>query len=184
MRSAKVFLAGMYVHLVLSILIPVIVLFFFKDGWNTLGIGPVLFYFTMILAVQITGWVCVGMAANAYRLNRTECLRSSWKLLKLYGIPFYVLNFLYSFFAWFILIGASRGIMIILVPIPIIITCLMILQSGCVGIYYIMHLRKTSDDGSKPSGIHYLLQLLGVLDVISTIFLLHRYGREPGSQIE
>ncbi len=162
----------------LSVLTPVVLLLFCKNGWNVLGIGMVLFYFAMIFAVQITGWVCAGAAVSAYRYNRAERLRSGWRLLKLYTIPFYVLNFLYSLFAWFVLVGASRGIMILLVPIPILITCLMVFQSGCVGICYIMHLRETSEEGRKPSKIHYLLQVLSVLDVISTIFLLHRYGRE------
>jgi len=177
-KSAKVFLAGMYVHLFLSVLIPVIVLFFCKDSWNVLGIGVLLFYLAMISTVHIAGWVCVVRAVNAYHHNQADRLRSGWRLLKLYAIPFYVLNFLYSFLVWFVLIGASRGIMALLVPIPIIITCSMIFQSGCVGICYIMHLRDTAENGSKPSKIHYLLQILGVLDVISTVFLLCRYGRE------
>ncbi len=178
MKSAKVFLVGMYVHLFLSVLTPAIVLLFCKDGWNVLGVGVLLFYFAMIFAVHIAGWICVVRAVNVYHHNQTDLLRSGWRLLKLYTIPFYVLNFLYSFLVWFVLIGASRGIMFLLVPIPIIITCSMIFQSGCVGICYIMHVRDTAEDGSKPSKIHYLFQILGVVDVISTIYLLCRYGRE------
>ena len=178
MKSAKIFLAGMYVHLFLSVLTPVMVLLFCKDGWNMLGVGALLVYFAMIFVVHIAGWICVARAVNAYHHNQPDRLRSGWKLLKLYTIPFYVLNFLYSFLVWFVLIGASRGIMLLLVPIPIILTCSMIFQSGCVGICYIMYIRDTAEDDSKPSKIHYLFQVLGVLDVISTVLLLCRYGRE------
>lgn len=169
-RSAKIFLIGMYLHLILSIAVPAGILYFSDGGWNGIGIGLLVFYLLMIAAVQITGWVCVAMGVIACRRNKAAELRQSWKLLKLWSIPFYVLNFIYSYLAWFVLVGASRGILLILVPIPIMLTCLMVVQSGCVGVCYILLLRKR--DGYRPSGIHYVLQLLSVVDVISTIILL------------
>lgn len=176
MRSAKLFLFGMYLHLCLSVAVPLGILYFSADGWNAAGIGLLFGYLAMIIAVHIVGWIAVGMAAEAYHQNQWEKLRSSWRLLKLNSIPFYVLNFLYSVFAWFVLTAASRGILIVLVPIPIIITCLMIVQSGCVGIYYIMYLRKQPENGGKPAAVHYVLQLLSVLDLISTIVILRKYS--------
>lgn len=181
MRSAILFLAGMYVHLFLSIAVPAGVLYFCMDGWSAVGVGLLLFYFAMIVAVQVTGWICVGMAVAAYHQNKAEILRSSWKLLKLYSIPFYILNFLYSFLVWFVLVGASRGILIFLVPIPIVITGLMILESGCVGICYLMYLRKQPENNGGPAGIHYVMQLLGVLDIISTILILRTYKKDGKS---
>lgn len=168
----------MYLQLVLSIAVPVGILYFSGGGGNATGAGLVVFYLLvfyllMIAAVQIAGWVCVAVGVVAYRRNNAAELRQSWKLLKLWSIPFYVLNFLWSFLVWFVLVGASRGILFLLVPIPVIITCLMIVQSGCVGICYIMLLRKRY--GNQPSGIHYVLQLLSVVDIISTITILKSY---------
>lgn len=180
MKSAKLFLFGMYLHLLLSIACPIGILYFGLEAqaWTPPAVMLLLFYLAMIAVVQIVGWICVGCAAAAYRRNRADQLRQGWKLLKLWSIPFYMLNFLYSLFAWFILVGASRGILFLLIPIPIAITCLMIVQSGCVGICYIMYLRKQPENGGKPFGMHYVFQLLSVLDIISTIVILRKFKPE------
>ncbi|MBS4959902.1 MAG: hypothetical protein KHZ62_03665 [Clostridiales bacterium] len=178
MKSAKLFLFGMYMHLVLSIAVPVGILHWCIKGWNAVGIGLFFLYLATAILIQIEGWVCVGSAVAAYRLNRIHQLRASLKQLKLYSIPFYLFNFIYSFFVWFILIGSSRGILFFLVPIPIFFTCLMIVQSGCIGICYIRYLRQQTDNRKKPSIVHYILQLISIFDVFSTIYLLINFKEE------
>lgn len=170
----------MYFHLLCSIAVPVILWNFCLDGYNAVGIGAILFYILEIVIVHILGWVCIGCAASAYFQNKEAALKKGWKLLKLSSIPFYAVNFIYSAFIWFLLIGASRGIFLLLLPILFCITCLMVFQGGCVGICHIMLMRrqcmKNNPDGmpSAPSPVHYLLQLIPVLDIISTVILLHR----------
>lgn len=179
MKSAKVFLWAMYVHLVFSIAVPVgIVISCIDEGWNGVGIGLLLLYCLETVAVQVIGWVCAGSAVAAYRKGQWEKLFLGWKLLKLKSIPFFAINFIYGVFVWFILVGASRGILILLVPIPIIYTCTMVFQSGCVGICYIKYLRKHLEDGKRPPGIHYVLQLMAVADVVSTAVILKKYGKD------
>lgn len=188
MRSAKIFLAGMYTHLVLSIAAPICIVY--RGRWESFTAGLFFFYLVMIAAVHVTGWVCAGMGVYAYQSGRYEQLRQGWKLLKLWSIPFYILNFLYSVLAWGALIGASRGLMLLFIPIPILITCSMIIQSGCVGICYIRYLRKQAPEETRtlcpsaapsavssavPSAFHYLLQLVAVADMISTWIVLRRY---------
>ena len=181
MRSAKVFLWAMYLHLLFSIGVPAgILVFCMKDGWNAVGIGLLLLYWLEIVVVQIIGWVCGAMAIVAYKNGRWEELLCGWKWLKLKSIPFYIVNFIYSVLVWFVLIGASRGIMILLVPIPIIYTCTMIVQSGCIGICYIKYLRKSREGKRRPSGLHYVLQLLAMADIISTILILRTYSPTEG----
>lgn len=176
MKSAATFLFGMYFHLLCSIAVPVILWNFCLDGYNAVGIGAILFYILEIVIVHILGWICVGCAASAYFQNKKEALKKGWKLLKLSSIPFYAVNFIYSAFIWFLLIGASRGIFFLLLPIPFGITCLMIFQSGCVGICHIMLMRRQCMKNSQGmlSSVHYLLQLIPILDIISTLLLLRR----------
>ena len=179
MKSAKIFLAGMYLHLVLSIGIPLGI--FSQGSWNSLSAGLLMFYLAAILAVQVAGWACVGMAAAAYRHNKGEELKKGWKLLKLASIPFYIFNFFYSYLAWMVLIGASRGLMALFLPIPIFVTCLMVFQSGCVGICHVMDLRRQAEKSGNPSRLHYLLQLVPVLDIISVILLM-RADKDAGEK--
>ena len=88
------------------------------------------------------------------------------------SIPFFVLNFLYSVAVWFVFVAASRGIFLIFVPIPIVITCFFILETGCVGCVAVKALRRQPPP--VPNKVHYFLQLVPVLDVFSTLLLLQR----------
>ena len=175
MKSAKIFLVGMYLHLLLSIAVPGAIL---KNGastgWTNNLIWLLILYLLMIGVVLLIGWFSVGMAVIAYRKSETEKLQKSWRMLKYASIPFYVLNFLYSFCVWFLLVGASRGILILLAPIPILITCTMVFQSGCLGWCYIRYSNKKVRGECKISGIHYCLQVIPVLDVMSTFIVNKR----------
>jgi len=172
MASAKIFLAGLYLHLFLSILTFFVLL---KNGWNKFGILFFIFYLFMIAVVLLTGWITLVMAFFAHRKKDFDALYKSWELLKLGSIPFYIFNFIYSFIIWSLLVAASRGIFIVFVPIPIILTCTFILQSGCMGIICISLMRSYNNNGVKISRIHYFFQLIPVLDVISTLILLFRW---------
>lgn len=179
MRSAKLFLAGMYMHLLLSISIPVLAIvsaaLFWTDTLAILFDFLILFYLLEVGVIHILGWISAGFAVCAYRAGEYEKLRQSWKLLKIWSIPFYILNFLYSFIIWGILVGASRGILAIFVPIPVFITCSMVVQSGFYGVCHVMFLRKRPAPYQRPSEVHYAFQVVPLLDTFSTIVLLRKY---------
>ena len=173
MKTAKLFLAGMYIHLVLSVAAPIGILYL---GWGGAGWGRsnsmlLLVYLLAIGMVQLLGWISVGAAVSAYRRNDMACLLSGWRTLKLGAIPFYILNFLWSVLAWGAIAAASRGIFRLLVPIPIGITWLMVIQSGFTGWLYIRCLRESVEDAAV---LHSVCQFLPVLDVLSTLLLLRR----------
>lgn len=173
MKTAKLFLAGMYVHLVLSVAAPIGILYL---GWGGSGWGRsngmlLLAYLLAIALVQLLGWVSVGASIFAYRQNDMARLLSGWRTLKLGAIPFYMLNFLWSSLAWGAIVAASRGIFLLLIPIPIGVTWLMVIQSGFTGWLYIRCLRESGEDAAI---LHSVCQFLPVLDVLSTLLLLRR----------
>ena len=108
MKSAKLFLAAMYLHLALSVAVPLVVLF--AGEWTVLGQGLFTFYLFFIGVSQLLGWVAVAMAARAGGRRETDRVIRAWRTLKLGSIPFFVLNFLYSVAVWFVFVAASRGI--------------------------------------------------------------------------
>lgn len=122
--------------------------------------------------VQALGWVCIWCAWQAYYQGKGDALRRTWKLLKLGAVPFYVLNFLWSGFCWLMLVGASRGLMIFFVPIPIIFTCLLVLQSGCVAHRYLRWLIERPGGQQGITSFLTFLQFVPVLDILSTVLLL------------
>ncbi len=173
MKSARAFLVGIYLHLlwcISIILVPIIL----KDSDLTGILMKYILYGIIVecLVVLIIGGVSVVCAKIAGKQGEHENVKKGWKLLKLATIPFYILNFAYSVFAWGILVGASRGFAIFLVPIPIVFTCTMIVMSGLIGHTYIKYLKREKD--IDISGIHNLLQLIPVLDIISTIIILRK----------
>lgn len=173
MKTAKLFLAGMYLHLAFSIAAPIGILYLGWNGagWNRSNGSLLLAYLLAIALVQLLGWISVGTAVSAYRRNDMACLLSGWRTLKLGAIPFYILNFLWSVLAWGAIAAASRGIFLLLVPIPIGITWLMVIQSGFTGWLYIRCLRESGEDAAV---LHSVCQFLPVLDVLSTLLLLRR----------
>ena len=172
MKTAKLFLAGMYVHLVLSVVVPTGILYLgWGSGWNRGNASLLALYLLEVLMLQVLGWVSAGAAIRPYRRNALDRLLSGWRTLKLWSVPFYILNFLWSFLVWGAITAASRGVLLILTPIPVCVTWLMVMQSGVTGWLAIRNLRET---GTDVSVLHSVCQFLPVLDVLSTLLLLRR----------
>nr|WP_325211396.1 DUF6652 family protein [uncultured Oscillibacter sp.] len=176
MKTAKLFLAGIYVHLAFSVAAPIGILYlgWGGAGWNRSNGSLLLAYLLVIGLVQLLGWISAGAAVSAYRRNDMARLLSAWRTLKLGAVPFHILNFLWSVLAWGSIVAASRGVFILLVPIPIGLTWLMIIQSGVTGWLYIRCLRESGEDAAI---LHSVCQFLPVLDVLSTLLLLRRGKR-------
>ncbi len=180
MKSARAFVIGMYVHFTASVALPVTIFIVCAGkGWNGLGVGLLAAYLLEVLIVQILGWVAVASAIRLSRRGEMGKLREGWRLLKFASIPFFIANFGYSVFVWFLLTAASRGLFGLLAPIPIFITWYMIVQSGFVGWRWLKYKRRDPGDDPRPGKLHYLWQILPVADVIDTAVLLRRYREFP-----
>ncbi|MBQ9989507.1 MAG: hypothetical protein IJP31_00980 [Lachnospiraceae bacterium] len=178
MKTAKLFFFGLYTHLLLSIAIPVMLLYYLEEGWNEFSVKLLLFYIGMIGIVLIAGLIAMMDGIKLYKTGEFDELKEAWCLLKLDTLPFYLLNFFWSLLAWVMLIGGTRGLMALLLPIPILITCGFIVESGVIGILYIRALKKKENQEYKPGIIHYFLQLFSILDIISSIRILWKTDRQ------
>lgn len=166
---------AMYIHLEASLIMPFIVFKAANDGWGAAPVG--LLYAAETIIVSLIGFIgALAIAAQGKKTSYSDMIES-WKKLKFETVHFYIINFIYSLVVWFILIDASRGIFLFVVPIPIMITYFMILQSGIVGICCIMRIIKNSENAVKISKINYLFQIIPVLDVISTFYILKKCER-------
>lgn len=178
MKIANAFLISMYAYLFFS-LSAVVGLFIVSGSykWNPiLNFLLILYLFSAVL-VHILGIVSAVAAGAAYQEERFQQLQKGWKTLKLYSIPFYIFNFIFSSLLYLALVAATRGFLIILLPIPILFTCALIAESGVWGIFHVRYLRRClADEVQKPSGIHYLFQMLSVFDIVSTLVILNQYN--------
>lgn len=177
MKIVKAFFVMLHIQLAIQYAIIPLTLFNSELLFNS-RILSTLYFVSLILffiATQIVGWIAAVTAIKMYLNSETEILDKSWKLLKIKTVPFYILNFIYCIGYYFVLIGASRGmIWFVIIPmlIPIWYTCAFIIQSGFFGVASVVVLRKRF--GNNISVIHYLLQFIPVLDVISTIAVRHK----------
>lgn len=178
MKIAKTFLATMYLHLIVSIALIVGVISTPNDDLVKRVPTILICYLIFVIAVHLFGWFSAIWAFVVYSRRKPDELMTGWKALKIWSIPFYILNFVFSVVIWFLLVAGSRGIMIVFVWIPVYFTCSMIVQAGIWGVCSIAMLRKDTTLTKQPGMIHYFLQLFAVLDIISTIVVLQSVKRQ------
>ena len=170
LKTAKAFLITMYLHLVLSVATPVVVVVSGQyRQLEQLGFALFVIYMAELVLLPVLGFVTAGAGIAHCRRGEGAQLEKGWLLLKFGSVPFYLLNFLVCCVAMVLLIGASRG--------------LLVAQSGCLGACLLYLLRKQE---KKPSPLHYVFQFLPLLDFISGLVLLKKYGHaeeeEEGSE--
>lgn len=182
MKKTFILIAAMYAHIVLSISVIVAVILLCKQppevNWLL-----IMLYCIAVVGIQIYGWVVAVMAFEIYGRNDYNTLGRCFKALKLYTIPFYVINYIFSFAIWFVIVAASRGIFIIFVWIPVAFTCAFIIQSGIYGYLYIKYLRKNYYGVMDINACHSLFQFIPVLDVVSTVIILGKL-KKMGRKID
>lgn len=169
MRKAKVLRFLMYMHLLASIAAPFMAVFFANKYKAASGWLIILIYVILIFSIQIYGWFCSVNARKLLKQGNISELREAWLLLKLKTIPFYILNYIYSFLIWFVIVAASRGIFIIFAWIPFAVTCSFIIQSGIYGYCYLKHVR--DEHIMDVNNKQLIIQFVPVLDIFGTLKL-------------
>ncbi len=154
---------------------------FFKSEQGESNLFIKYFFTVFIFSVILVLIVSLITAINAiilYNKGDYISLKKSMTAVKLWTIPFYIVNFIFSALICLAVTMGLRGMGLIFVPIPIAFTCTIIFLTGFYGIFYVKHLRKNFSL-QKPPGIkHYFFQLIPVLDIIDTIYLLIKFKEE------
>ncbi|MDD6798649.1 MAG: hypothetical protein PUE71_10220 [Clostridia bacterium] len=169
MKKARMLVLLMYLHLMVSMVAPFMAVIIANKYNSKSGLLCILLYVIIVLAIQMYGWICAVSARKLLKHNNIEELRKAWLLLKLKTVPFYIVNYIYSFLMWFVLVAASRGIFIIFVWIPVAITCYFIIQSGIYGYCYIKYMRDIKGIGITNNQV--IMQFIPVLDFFGTLKL-------------
>ena len=157
----------MYMHLLASIAAPFMAVSFANKYKAASGWLVILIYVILIFSIQIYGWFCSVNARKLSKQGNISELREAWLLLKLKTIPFYILNYIYSFLAWFVIVAASRGIFILFAWIPFAVTCSFIIQSGIYGYCYLKHVR--DEHIMDVNNNQLIIQFVPVLDIFGTL---------------
>lgn len=189
MKLVKAFFVMLYIQLALQYGFFPILGYGTDEETGKMKIWAIVFFAVLAIsfvAVQIVGCLSAAAAVKMYTQSEYEPLKKSWLLLKIKTIPFYILNFIFGLVYIIFLIGASRGLAVLaVIPIlvPIWYTCAFIVQSGFFGAANIILLRRKYGK-EQISAIHYFLQFISVLDVISTIILFKKIKKLNAASAE
>jgi hypothetical protein len=135
----------------------------------------------ILLAFLISGiciWVILfllGVTLNIISIiyslknNQINNIVNSMKILKYGSIPFYILNFTVSTLFCLLFVFASRGLGIIVVPIPIFITWIILLSTSINTLVLLVILFKKKTITKKYFVIGIICQLTFIIDIFSTI---------------
>ncbi len=108
------------------------------------------------------------------RNNDTKALIASVKLLKLASIPYFIINFALCAIIGLLFVVVSRGLGLIFLPIPVVLTWLTMLSTSMSSLFLLAALRKNRAATAGYVMKHAILQLFFVIDIISALFIVKR----------
>ena len=142
----------------------------------------VVYYFFTSIGLFLLGTMNLANTEFLYLGKKVRQVKRIWIILKIGMLPFYLLNGIHYLYAieppkegeW----GYALSIVFLIALVPVMlfaVPCVFNFLNGCIGWNYIYYLREQSGDKKHPSKIHYVLQSLPVLDLISMAVILKRY---------
>ena len=175
MKKIALFLVSLYLNLLFSFgYIGLIVVDLSKKNIisDLLKNGYYITWLSIVILLLILSIINLISAIKLFIQKDVILLRKSMILIKLASIPFFIFNFIFFVVVLFVFVVASRGLGIILVPIPIIITYLILLVTSTYSILFIIILKRFKIISNKSAIINIIIQLIFVLDMIGVLFLL------------
>ena len=177
MKLIRAYFVMLYVQVILQLsIVPSIKYFPENKSFNLFIFLHVFALISVFCITQILGCLSASLAVKMYWHSEDDKIRKALILLKIKTVPFYLLNLVYGLIYTLFITFVSMGMALVLivpVMIPIWYTCAFVVQSGFFGAANIILLRRKYGK-EQISAIHYLLQFISVLDVISTIILLRK----------
>lgn len=171
MKIVKTFFVMLYIQLIIPML-PIVLDDILDEKYHFITVTSEVVMLIFFATVQVFGCISAVLAIKMFFYSEENNLSKAWTLLKIKTVPFYIINFAICFPIGLMLTVATAGLLIIVGIVMIWHTCAFIVQSGFFGAANILTMRKKF--GDNISVIHYVLQFLPVLDVISTIVLKNK----------
>jgi hypothetical protein len=146
-------------------------------------IGWIFLMFCSLIPLLMLSIGHLKRAIGFYKANDADGLRRGMKQMKLASIPYFVVNFIYFAALALLAMVASRGI-VLFTPIPLIFVLVMLFTyvimsfTSIYGIVYLIWLKKSGETKLATMVVHIVMQLVFVLDILNTVFLLSWYPND------
>lgn len=164
MSSAVFFIIVLYFGLPAVAVSPILIYNFISSAVDSLLLFWLIIatlYLAVFALTVLSGLICIIKTQKSDSRHGLKI----WRVQKLAAIPIYVLNFL--FFCLF-------GVMMFpgTVITGLVSGCLCFLSVVLSGVTGIINIKRNNPAKTEIGKIHYVLQLIPVLDVISTLVLI------------
>ena len=134
-----------------------------------------LLWFVIYLIVSIINIISILLD---YRNNSSDRLFKKMKRVKITLIPFWIINFICYFPISVLGLLAGHGFGFLIVPIFIFVSYMVLLLTSIFSISYLLNLRKNKIITGKQLIMHSILQLCFVIDIIDTIYIIRKWGKQ------
>lgn len=177
MKKIKIFITALYLNnIILTTIIGFIIYSIIRK------IDDYSMFYNITIPVIIIWIICFLVLAilnliSSLKLFYKEDLNSfdkSVRLLKLFTIPFFILNFILLGSLTIGFVAISHGFGIFFIPVPFIITYCILIVTSFYSILYILLLWKKNKINNTEFLIIFILQFCFILDIISIIYLLKK----------
>lgn len=134
-----------------------------------------------VFAAWTAGYLVIAVvtlvdARAMHRRDDLDGLRRATRVVKLMGIPFFVINFVLLGLAVFVGMFA-HGIGIVLAPVFVAWTYLLMLPTSIYGIACLVLMRRLGAASSGYVALNTVLHLVFVVDIVSTLIVARDAGR-------
>lgn len=137
---------------------------------------PIIFLLWFILFLVISLVNIISLIFDS-KNNNLETLFNKMKRIKLGLISYWVLNFIFYIPISTILLVIGHGFGFLIVPIFIFASYIVLILTSLFSITYLYQLRKNNTISKKQFIINTILQLIFVIDIIDTIYIIRKWGK-------
>lgn len=116
----------------------------------------------------------IAGSVKELRNNDIKPLMASVKFLKLGSIPYFIVNFALCAMIGLLFVLVSRGLGLIFLPIPVVLTWLTMLSTSISSFFLLAALRKNKAATTGFIVKHIILQLFFIIDIIGALFIVKR----------
>ena len=144
-----------------------------SDSWL-----PIIFFGVWFFSYILFSIINIVSLFIDYKNNNIKLLFKKMKRIKLGLIPFWIINFICYLPISIFLIVVGHGFGFIIVPIFIFASYTVLCLTSIFSVTYLKSLHKNGIITFKQCIIHSLLQFIFVIDIIDTIYIIRKWGKQ------
>lgn len=179
MKKVNSFIALLYINNLILIIANLLFIVGFLESFDTKIFSDKVFEILLLWSVVflIISIVNIISIVLDYRNNNSERLLKKMKRVKFSLIPFWIINFICYIPISSLLLVIGHGFGFFIVPIFMAITYIVLLFTSIFSISYLLNIKKNKRITNWQFIGHSILQLCFIIDIIDTIYIASKWGR-------